>query len=109
MSWDFYTNKQVIARKEYHCEWKDHLELSDVINIGRNGQPDTVNYDQVKEYGLDDDEIKVLEQYIADNYIIKKGELHNVTSGKIEGMWAECRCKIAVSDIVHKYELASED
>ena len=109
MSWDFYTNKQVKARKDYRCDWQEHLSLCDIINVGSKAIPDTVNYEQAKEIGLNDDEIKTIEQYIADGYIIKKGELHNVTSGKIEGMFAEFRCKVAISDIIHKYDLASED
>lgn len=109
MSWDFYINKTVTARKEYSCEWKDHLELCGIIDAGPKGQPDTVNYVQAKEYGLNDDEIKVIEKYIVDGYIIKKGEIHSITSGKIEGMFASFRCKIEISDIIHKYDLASED
>jgi hypothetical protein len=109
MSWDFYKNKTVKARKEYTCEWVDHLELSDIINTRRKGQPDSINVAQCKEYGISDDEIKVLQQYVADNYIIQKGEIHYVTTGKVEGMWMECRTKMAISDIVHKYDLASDD
>jgi hypothetical protein len=109
MSWDFYKNKTVKARKEYTCEWADHLQLCHIITPGLNGGHDSINRIQAKKYGITGDEIKILEQYVAERYVIQKGETHYHTSGKTEGMWMECRTKMVISDIVHKYDLASDD
>jgi len=87
MSWDFYKSSTPKARREYDCDWKDHLELSDIINPARPSisEPVTVNYGQCREYGFTEDEIKTIEQYIADDFKIKKGEVHSFVSGKTGG------------------------
>lgn len=109
MSWDFYTNKTVRARKEYPCDWKDHLEWCNIISYDNEAKSQYISEGVCKDFGMTDEEIKTLQRYLADGCRIHKGELHNTTSGKIEGMFAMFRCKIAISDIVHKYELVYED
>lgn len=109
MSWDFYTNNTVNARKEYPCDWKDHLEMSDVFSYNAEGKKWYVNIEVCKDFDMTDEGIKTLQDYLADGCRIHKGELHSTTSGKIEGMFATFRCKIAISNIVHKYELVEED
>lgn len=109
MSWDFYINKTVKARKEYHCDWKDHLEMCNIISYDNESKSQYVSVDVCKDFDMTDEEIKTLQDYFADGCRIHKGELHNTTSGKIEGEFATFRCKISISDIVHKYELVTED
>lgn len=109
MSWDFYKNKQVKARREYPCDYKDHMELCDVFAYDKEKKIWSVDESVCKDFGISDEDIQTLKDYLEGGCIIKKGELHNVTSGKIEGMFAGFRCKISISDIVHKYELVEED
>jgi len=109
MSWDFYENKQVKARKEYACDWKDHLEMCNVISYDNETKSQYISVEICKDFGMTDEEIITLQNYFSEGCRIHKGEVHSVTSGKIEGMFASFRCKITISDIVHKYELVTED
>lgn len=108
MSWDFYTNKKQKARKEYACDWKDHLELSDIIGLDRDTKAYVVDIDQCKEFGFTDEDIAIVQAYIDCGFKIAKGELHNVTSGKADGDFMTFRGKISISNIVQKYDLNEE-
>lgn len=109
MSWDFYKNKTVKASKDYTCDWKDHLEMCEIFSYDPTNKSWYVNVEVCKEFGITNEEITTLQNYLSDGCVIHKGELHNTTFGKIEGMFATFRCKISISDIVHKYELVTED
>lgn len=107
MSWEFYKNSKPKARKEYDCDWKDYLEMWDIVIVARPsiGQPASVNYATCLDLGFTDDEIKTIEQYISEGFKIKKGEMHSVTSGKTEGVFMVFRGKIEITHIINKYDL----
>jgi len=109
MSWDFYTNKKVVARKEYRCDWQEHLEMCNIIYRDRELKKWFVNKSECADLSMSDEDIETLTQYCDTEFKIRVGELHGTTSGKFDGNMCTLRAKIEITDLMYKYDLVYED
>lgn len=107
MSWDFYKNKKVVARKEYTCDWFEHVNCSDLIKK-ENGKW-VVDRDNCLDMSISEADMLELQAYCDCDFKIKVGELHNTTSGKFDGVMCTFRGKISISDLMHRNDLVYED
>lgn len=89
MTWDFQTNTEPIAKKDYRCEASQILfDLSD-----RDIEPeDLVRYLFIKH----------------EKGVIKKGSCYLKTKGMWEGEFVVFRARMDADELCRKYELYSD-
>lgn len=94
--------KNVVARKEYNSDYFYCFEH--VIGRDENGDP-------VMEPDNDpytEEEIKLIQSCIDDEWMIKKGELHYCQTGVKDGEMYTARGRIGIHEICEKYDLFIE-
>lgn len=108
MSWDFYENKKIKARKEYDCQLCEYLSMADIIIYDRINKTWSICPTAKEDFELSDDDLKAIQDYINSGFKIVVGEIHNHTTGKYDGEFVSFRSNIAISNICHKLDLFEE-
>ena len=100
MSYTVLSNKNVVARKDYHSD--SFYAFEHIIGVDENKNPVV---DVSEADGYTKDEIDLIQSCIDDNWIIKKGELHYCQTGVYEGEMYTARSRIGVHDICVRHNL----
>lgn len=90
MAWDFYTETNQKARRDYYC---DACEI--LINAAEFND----------ELAWDPNEWEAIEKARADKWRIKKGSVYTKISGKWDGDFSKFRARPEIDKICSKYDL----
>ena len=89
--WEVSETKTVKARKEYDCNAAHRISNSDLGEID-----------------FEAEDWLIIQKAKAENWKIKKGDLHIFTKGKFDGEFTTVRARIDLNKICEKYEIYTD-
>lgn len=98
--------KEVVARKEYPDDCRDHLDFGILVKV--DGKC-TVDIEEAKTFDITDEDIAIIQAHCDKGWKILKGEKHEHKTGWYEGDRYSVRFSLEISAILDKYNLWYED
>lgn len=100
------SQKQVVARKQYHDNCMEHLEFGLIKRVDGKW---FVDLKEAKDLSISDEDIKVIQFHCDRNFQIPIGEKYKYYAGIYDGEFYVGRTSISLSAIISKYDLWYED